>query len=67
VGQVPYEGYKDWGNYHYFDIFAEGFSGVEKSSIRIYERPIEDIDKNGNKFYIPLDPQFEKYIAVISP
>jgi hypothetical protein len=60
VGQVPYEGYKDWGNYHYFDIFAEGFSGVEKSSIRIYERPIEDIDKNGNKFYIPLDPQFEK-------
>jgi hypothetical protein len=67
IGQTPYEAYKSWGNYHYSDIFAEGFSGAEKSPERIYERPIDDVDKSGNKFYISLDPQLEKYIAVIIP
>jgi hypothetical protein len=67
VGQTPYKAYKSWGNYHYSDIFAEGFSGAEKSPERIYERPIDDVDKSGNKFYISLDPQLEKYISVICP
>jgi hypothetical protein len=64
VGQVPYEGYKDWGNYHYFDIFAEGFSGVEKSSIRIYET--QNLLET-QAFNTPIPFTLQQFVLVISP
>ena len=67
TSEIPSEGYKKWGNYHYSDIFLEGFPGAEKSPQGVYEIPIDDVDENGNKFYIPLEPQFQNYVLVISP